>query len=103
MAGLGVFIWLGIGAGAGWIISWLMVGPEDDALRGTAAGMTGGVLGGLALRLLTPPGLIGSLEAALAALAGALWLTWVACVVTSGRAPELGNRRPPLATPMRSG
>jgi len=33
MGGLGVFTWLAIGSAAGRVISRLMVGAEDDALR----------------------------------------------------------------------
>ena len=52
MGGLGVLAWLAIGAAAGWTISRLMVSGGDDALRGTSAGMIGGVLGGLGMRFL---------------------------------------------------
>ncbi len=90
MGGLGVFAWLAIGAAAGWTISRLMVSAEDDALRGTAAGMIGAVLGGLGMRLVEwSPGLVSNdLNTSAAALAGSLWLTWITCVVTSG-----GERR----------
>ena len=95
MGGLGVFAWLAIGAAAGWVISRLMVGATDDALRGTAAGMVGGILGGLGIRLLesSPGPGPNALNAFLAALSGALWLTWITCVVTSGR--QLGAQPPP--------
>ena len=87
MVGFGVLVWIAIGAAAGWTISRLMVDAEDDALRGTAAGMIGGILGGLGIRVLGASSTISSnpLDAALAALAGSLWLTWLTCVVTSGR------------------
>jgi hypothetical protein len=87
MGGLGVFAWLAIGAAAGWIVSRLMVSAGDDALRGTAAGMIGAVLGGLGMRLLEwAPGFVSNdLNTSAAALAGSLWLTWITCVVTSGR------------------
>ena len=96
MGGLGVFAWLAIGSAAGWVISRLMVGAEDDALRGTAAGMVGGILGGLGMRLLDRSPAFGSnpLIAALAALAGSLWLTWLTCVVTSGRRRDSGAPSP---------
>lgn len=86
MSGLGVLAWMPIGAVAGWAVSRLMVGAEDDALRGTAAGMIGAVLGGLAMgRLDSPLGIsINNLNAFAAALAGSLWVTWITCVVTSG-------------------
>jgi hypothetical protein len=102
MESLGVFAWIGIGAAAGWTVTRLMVGAENDALRGTAAGMLGAVLGGLGLRLLDPSPVFGAtpLNTSAAALAGALWMTWITCVVTSGRrrdarppAPEIRLRR----------
>jgi uncharacterized membrane protein YeaQ/YmgE (transglycosylase-associated protein family) len=87
MGGVSVFAWLAIGAAAGWVISRLMVGAADDALRGTAAGMIGAVLGGLGMRLVEwSPALVSNdLNTSVAALAGSLWLTWITCVVTSGR------------------
>jgi len=96
MGGVGVFVWLAIGAAAGWTISRLMVSGGDDALRGTAAGMIGAVLGGLGMRLLEwAPGLVrNDLNTSVAALAGSLWLTWITCVVTSGR-----ERRSRFRTP----
>jgi uncharacterized membrane protein YeaQ/YmgE (transglycosylase-associated protein family) len=95
MGGLGVFAWLAIGAAAGWVISRLMVGAADDALRGTAAGTIGGILGGLGMRLLESPGLTANaLDTSVAALAGSLWLTWITCVVTSGRQRAPAPRPP---------
>ena len=35
MGGVGVSAWLAIGVAAGWVIGRLMMGAEDDALRGT--------------------------------------------------------------------
>ena len=95
MGGLGALAWIAIGAAAGWVISRLMVAAEDDALRGTAAGMIGGVLGGLGMQLLdSSPGTGRSdFGTSVAALAGSLWLTWITCVVTSGR--ERGSAGPP--------
>jgi uncharacterized membrane protein YeaQ/YmgE (transglycosylase-associated protein family) len=86
LGGIGVFVWIAIGTIAGWTVSRLMVGSDDDALRGTAAGMIGAVLGGLGLGLLEPTASVvhGSWTASVAALAGSLWLTWLTCVVTSG-------------------
>ena len=96
MGGLGVFAWLAIGTAAGWVISRLMVTAGDDALRGTAAGMIGGILGGLGIRLLDPPPGLGNspVTALAAALAGSLWLTWLTCVVTSGRERRSQPRTP---------
>jgi hypothetical protein len=102
MGGLGVFAWLAIGAAAGWVISRLMVAAADDALRGTAAGMVGGILGGLGMRLLESPGLAANaLETSVAALAGSLWLTWITCVVTSGRQRGPGSRAPGVPFELR--
>ncbi len=117
MGGFGVLAWIGIGAAAGWVISRLMVSAEDDALRGTAAGMVGGIFGGLAMRLIhASPATGGHLvNASFGALAGSLWLTWIVCVVTSGHwrdsetprsevrvtvrdpAPEIESARPALS------
>jgi uncharacterized membrane protein YeaQ/YmgE (transglycosylase-associated protein family) len=103
MGGLGVFAWLAIGSAAGWVISRLMVSAEDDALRGTAAGMVGGILGGLGMRLLEPSPGVGAnaLDASLAALAGSLWLTWITCAVTSGRRRDSGALPPQVRFAVR--
>jgi uncharacterized membrane protein YeaQ/YmgE (transglycosylase-associated protein family) len=87
MGGLGVLSWLAIGAVAGWTITRLMVSGGDEALRGTAAGLVGAILGGLGMHLLEPASSreANELNPLLAALAGSLWLTWITCVVTSGR------------------
>jgi hypothetical protein len=102
MSGFGVLAWMALGAAAGWAVSRLMVGAEDDALRGTAAGMIGGVLGGLGMRLLESAALGGTqLNSAAGALATSLWLTWLTCVVTSGR--RRGEVRiAPAVTPARA-
>jgi uncharacterized membrane protein YeaQ/YmgE (transglycosylase-associated protein family) len=94
MDGFGVLAWLAIGVAAGWTISRLMVSAGDDALRGTAAGMIGGVLGGLAMSLLGSSAGANDVNALLAALAGSLWLTWITCVVTSGRERRSRPRTP---------
>ena len=97
MGGLGIFAWIAIGAIASWTVTRLMVGAEDDALRGTAAGVIGAVLGGLAMRVLESRSAShsGGVNALLAALAGSIWLTWITCVTTSGRDQR---REPPPAT-----
>ena len=94
MSGFGVLLWMAIGSATGWVISRLMVLADDDALRGTAAGTIGGILGGFGARFLDASPAAGgdapgAWMAALLALAGALWSTWTTCVVTSGppRAP----------------
>jgi hypothetical protein len=62
-----------------------MVTAGDEGLRGTAAGMIGGILGGLGMRLLGSLPRANSFDVFLAALAGSLWLTWITCAVSSGR------------------
>jgi uncharacterized membrane protein YeaQ/YmgE (transglycosylase-associated protein family) len=99
MSGLGVLAWIAIGATAGWTLGRLMVGAEDDALRGTAAGMIGAILGGLGIGLLDPlPAPGNHFDTSVAALAGSLWLTWTTCVVTSGRHARGTDRAPVHAT-----
>jgi uncharacterized membrane protein YeaQ/YmgE (transglycosylase-associated protein family) len=102
VGGFGVLAWIAVGAAAGWVISRLMVDAEDDALRGTAAGMVGGILGGLGIRALDPSTLHSiSLDASLAALAGSLWLTWITCVVTSGQQRDSGPPRSEVRVTVR--
>jgi len=98
MDGLGVFGWIVLGAAGGWVISRLMVRADDDALRGTAAGTLGGILGGLGMRLLdSSPGLAtNDFSTYVAALAGSIWLTWITCVVTSRREANSGPPAPGL-------
>jgi hypothetical protein len=91
MGGFGVIAWLAIGVVAGWTITRLMVTSGDEGLRGTAAGMVGGILGGLAI-----PG-ANDLDILLAALAASLWLTWITCVVSSGREHRARPRTPAVA------
>jgi uncharacterized membrane protein YeaQ/YmgE (transglycosylase-associated protein family) len=99
MGGFGIFAWIAIGTIASWTVTRLMVGAEDDALRGTAAGMIGAVLGGLGMKLIESPSATnsGGVDALFAALAGALWLTWITCVATSGR--ERRRESPPATDP----
>jgi uncharacterized membrane protein YeaQ/YmgE (transglycosylase-associated protein family) len=100
MGGLGIFGWIAIGTIASWTVTRLMVGADDDALRGTAAGMIGAVLAGLGMRLLESRHAThsGGVNTLFAALAGSLWMTWITCVATSGREPR---REPPPATEPR--
>jgi uncharacterized membrane protein YeaQ/YmgE (transglycosylase-associated protein family) len=92
MSGFGVLAWIAIGSVVGWTVSRLMVGAEDDALRGTAAGTIGAVLGGLGIGLLDSVAPVGAqLNGAVTALAGSLWLTWLTCVITSGRRRDGGR------------
>ena len=86
MGGFGVLAWLAIGAAGGWTITRLMVTAGDEGLRGTAAGMLGGILGGLCMELFESPwARSNDLHTFLAALAGSVWLAWITCAVTSGR------------------
>ncbi len=96
MGGLGIFAWIAIGTIASRTVTRLMVGAEDDALRGTAAGVIGAVLGGLGMQFLQSRSATdsGGINALLGALAGSLWLTWITCVATSGRERR---REPPSA------
>jgi uncharacterized membrane protein YeaQ/YmgE (transglycosylase-associated protein family) len=92
MSGFGVLTWIAMGSVVGWTLSRLMVVSEDDALRGTAAGMIGAILGGLGSRMLDSAAPGGNqLNAAVAALAASLWLTWLTCVATSGRRRDDGR------------
>jgi uncharacterized membrane protein YeaQ/YmgE (transglycosylase-associated protein family) len=92
MSGFGVLAWMAMGSLVGWTLSRLMVVSEDDALRGTAAGMIGAILGGLGTRMLDSAAPGGNqLNAAVAALAASLWLTWLTCAVTSGRRRDDGR------------
>jgi len=99
MGGFGVLTWLAIGAVGGWTISRLMVTAGDDALRGTAAGILGGILSGLGTQWLesSVPGANG-VSVLLAALAGSLWLTLITCMVTSGRERRSRPRAPAVAS-----
>lgn len=86
MGGLHVLGWLAVGAAAGWTITRLMVTAQGHAVRGTAAGILGGILGGLGMELFESPwARANGLDTLLAALAASLWLAWITCAVTSGR------------------
>jgi uncharacterized membrane protein YeaQ/YmgE (transglycosylase-associated protein family) len=77
-------LWVVIGLAAGWAIGMLMLGKESRGARELAAAVAGAFLGPLLLQLYDPAAKPDTLTAALAALAGALWLAWIACVLTSG-------------------
>ncbi len=78
-------LWIAIGLSAGWTTSKLMLSSGDRLVSGMVAGAVGALLGGLSMRLLDPTAQSGPVNTAVAALAGALWLTWVVCVVVFGR------------------
>ena len=77
-------LWVAVGLGSGWAGSKLMLSSGNRLTLGVVAGLIGAVLGGSAMRLLGPAAQAGGMDALVAALAGALWLTWAVCVVTFG-------------------
>ena len=79
-----ILLWIVIGVGAGRAIGALMLGKDRHRSRDLSAGLIGAFLGPLVLQLFDSAATVGTLTASLAALAGALWLAWSACVVTSG-------------------
>ena len=87
-------LWIAVGLGIGWAGSRLMLSSGKRLTLGVVAGLIGAALGGSAMRLLGPAAQAGGVDAVVAALAGALWLTWAVCVVTFGRSSdaELGAR-----------
>jgi hypothetical protein len=93
MTGSGLILWIPIGASSGWLVSRLMVSADDDALRGTAAGMIGAVLAGLGAGLVYGPDAAGRAGQTMLfmSLAGALWMTWITCVLTAGRRPRVDS------------
>jgi uncharacterized membrane protein YeaQ/YmgE (transglycosylase-associated protein family) len=78
-----ILVWILIGIGAGWAIGALMLGWDGRRSRELSAGLMGAFLGPFVLQLLDPSGGVDTLTASVAALAGALWLAWIVCVVTS--------------------
>lgn len=86
-------LWIAVGLGIGWAGSKLMLSSGDRLTSGVVAGFIGAVLGASAMRLLGPATQAGRVDTLAAALAGALWLTWAACVVTFARRSdaELGG------------
>lgn len=79
-----ILLWVVIGLAAGWMIGALMVGQDSRRSRELSAGLMGAFLGPIVLQLSDPVVRVNALSGSLAALAGALWLAWVVCVVTSG-------------------
>jgi uncharacterized membrane protein YeaQ/YmgE (transglycosylase-associated protein family) len=89
-----MLLWVVLGLGGGWVGSTLMLAVGDRRAAGTVAGMVGALLGGTAMGLIGPAGRADHVTSAAAALAGALGLTFVVCLVTFGR--QSGGR--PLAS-----
>ena len=91
-------LWIAVGLSVGWAASKLMLSSGDRLIWGVVGGFAGAVLGGSVMRLLGPWTQAGSqagrVDMLVAALAGALWLSWATCVVTFGRRSdgELGAR-----------
>ena len=72
-----------VGLGAGWVTSRLMLYGRDRRVPGAVVGVIGAMLGGTAMRLLAP-GAGESITSIVAALAGAVWLTFAVSAFTSG-------------------
>lgn len=79
-----ILLWIVIGLGAGWTIGALTLGKDSRRSRELSAGLIGAFLGPLVLELLDSTTRVDTLTASVAALAGALWLAWIVCVVASG-------------------
>ena len=79
-----ILLWVVIGLAAGWMIGALMLGQDSRRSRELSAGLMGAFLGPIVLQLSDPVVRVNALSGSLAALAGALWLAWIVCVVTSG-------------------
>ena len=86
---MNILLWIMIGAGAGWATSKLMLSSSRSRLiAGTLAGVVGALLGGIGMRLLDSASGGDHVNTAAAAVAGALWLAWIVCVVTFSRRPD---------------
>jgi uncharacterized membrane protein YeaQ/YmgE (transglycosylase-associated protein family) len=79
-----ILLWIAIGLAAGWMVGALILGRDGQRSRGLTAGLMGAFLGPLVLQLSDPVIRVTVLTGSVAALAGALWLAWIVCVVTSG-------------------
>ena len=88
-----ILLWIAIGLGAGWMIGALMLGKNSRRSRQLSAGLIGAFVGPLVLQLLDSVVTVGALAASVAALAGALWLAWIVCVVTSGDVAAIHSTR----------
>ena len=78
-----ILVWIVVGLGAGWTIGALTLGRDSRHSRALSAGLIGAFVGPFVLRLFDSGASVDALTASLAALAGALWLSWTACIVTS--------------------
>src|SRR5687767_8670618 len=79
-----ILLWIVIGLAAGRMIGALMLGQDSRRSRELSAGLMGAFLGPIVLQLSDPVVRVNALTGSLAALAGALWVAWIVCVVTSG-------------------
>ena len=77
--------WIAVGLGAGWVTSRLMLYGSDRRVPGAVVGMVGAFLGGAASRVLTAGVQGEGVTTIVAALAGAIGLTFAVSVFTSGR------------------
>jgi uncharacterized membrane protein YeaQ/YmgE (transglycosylase-associated protein family) len=78
-------LWIVIGLSAGWAAGKLMLTSGDRLTLAVVAGLAGAFLGDLFMRQLGAASSDGRVNALVAALAGALWLSWATCVVTFAR------------------
>ena len=78
--------WIAVGLGAGWVTSRLMLYTGDRRVPGAVVGMVGAFLGGTAMRLLDRGAEGEGVTSLVAALAGAIGLTFAVCAVASERA-----------------
>jgi uncharacterized membrane protein YeaQ/YmgE (transglycosylase-associated protein family) len=78
-----ILLWIVTGLAAGWTMGALMLGRDSQRSRELTAGLMGAFLGPFVLQLWEPVLRVNEFDASLAALAGALWLAWIVCVLTS--------------------
>jgi uncharacterized membrane protein YeaQ/YmgE (transglycosylase-associated protein family) len=79
-----ILLWVVIGLGAGWATGAVMLGRNSQPSRELAAGLMGAFVGPLIVQFSDPVMRVTVLNGSLGALAGALWLAGIVCVVTSG-------------------
>ena len=90
-----ILSWILIGLGAGVTITTLMPASGRGSMNergwrriaGAAAGTGGALIGGYGLLLLSPAARGDALSTAVAALAGGLWVSWIANLIVSRRRP----------------
>ena len=78
--------WIVAGLAAGWVTGKLMLNAVDRLAPGAVVGMVGAFLGGTATRLLDHGAQAGRVTPLVAALGGAIGLTFVLSVFAFGRA-----------------